>query len=126
MPEPEKLEARTYVTQSNAPWGLARISHRARGSTTYVYDDSAGRNTCSYIIDTGIYTAHPDFGGRKLHESSFDFVDTNALQVPPILPTTLVMARPLMATATALTSPVPSVEPLMVLLSRLSSLLSRF
>lgn len=38
--------------------GIARISHRSKGSTTYVYDDSAGAGTCAYIIDTGIYTAH--------------------------------------------------------------------
>nr|P85156.1 RecName: Full=Subtilisin-like serine protease AS-E1 [Acremonium sp.] len=39
----------------NVPWGLARISHRTTGATSYVYDDSAGEGTCSYIIDTGIY-----------------------------------------------------------------------
>jgi hypothetical protein len=48
----------TYVSQSGAPWGLGRISHKAKGSTTYVYDDSAGAGTCAYVIDTGIYTAH--------------------------------------------------------------------
>ncbi|KAK3307784.1 peptidase S8/S53 domain-containing protein [Chaetomium strumarium] len=54
----------SYVSQSSAPWGIARISHKSRGSTTYVYDDSAGAGTCSYVIDTGIYTAHSQFGGR--------------------------------------------------------------
>jgi hypothetical protein len=48
----------TYVSQTSAPWGLGRISHKARGSTSYVYDDSAGEGTCSYVIDTGIYTSH--------------------------------------------------------------------
>ncbi|KAK3326693.1 peptidase S8/S53 domain-containing protein [Apodospora peruviana] len=52
----------TYVSQTGAPWGLGRISHRAPGSTTYVYDDSAGAGTCAYVIDTGIYTAHSQFG----------------------------------------------------------------
>lgn len=52
-----KLEA--YTTQSNAPWGLARISHRSRGSTGYTYDTSAGQGTCSYIVDTGIQANHP-------------------------------------------------------------------
>jgi subtilisin family serine protease len=60
----QSLTAKTYVSQTGAPWGLGRISHRAKGSTTYVYDDSAGANTCSYIIDTGIYTAHAEFEGR--------------------------------------------------------------
>ncbi|KAF2203614.1 subtilisin-like serine protease-like protein PR1A [Delitschia confertaspora ATCC 74209] len=61
--EPE-LQDRSYTTQSGAPWGLGRISHVTKGSTSYVYDTSAGANTCAYIIDTGIYTAHPEFEGR--------------------------------------------------------------
>lgn len=54
----------TYVSQSSAPWGLARLSSKTKGKTTYTYDDSAGAGTCAYIIDTGINTAHTDFGGR--------------------------------------------------------------
>ncbi|RYP56442.1 hypothetical protein DL769_009914 [Monosporascus sp. CRB-8-3] len=53
-----------YVSQRGAPWGLGRISHREKGSNTYVYDDSAGEGTCAYVIDTGIYTDHEEFGGR--------------------------------------------------------------
>jgi subtilisin family serine protease len=52
------------VTQSSATWGLGRISHVNKGSSSYVYDDSAGSGTCAYVIDTGIYTAHPEFEGR--------------------------------------------------------------
>lgn len=58
------LEKKALTTQSGAPWGLGRISHVNKGSTSYVYDTTAGTDTCAYIIDTGIYTAHPDFGGR--------------------------------------------------------------
>lgn len=47
-----------YITESDAPWGLARISQESPGSTDYTYDDSAGEGTCSYVIDTGIYTDH--------------------------------------------------------------------
>lgn len=47
-----------YVSQPGAPWGLGRISHRRSGVTTYVYDNSAGRGTCSYILDTGIDAGH--------------------------------------------------------------------
>jgi len=46
------------VTESSATWGISRISHKAAGASSYVYDDSAGAGTCSYVIDTGIYTAH--------------------------------------------------------------------
>lgn len=42
------------ATQSNARWGLARLSNKAPGSTDYTYDDSAGEGTCIYILDTGI------------------------------------------------------------------------
>ncbi|OJD36235.1 subtilisin-like protease pr1a [Diplodia corticola] len=59
------------VTQSNATWGLGRISHRQKGSYNYVYDASAGAGTCSYIIDTGIYTGHPDFEGRASFLADF-------------------------------------------------------
>ncbi|KAK3369878.1 alkaline protease-like protein [Podospora didyma] len=52
----------TYVSQTGAPWGLGRISHHAKGSTTYVYDNSAGVGTCSYVIDTGILVTHTQFG----------------------------------------------------------------
>ena len=52
------LEARAYTTQTSAGYGLARISHRSKTTTGYTYDTSAGAGTCSYIIDTGIYTAN--------------------------------------------------------------------
>ncbi|KAF2258773.1 subtilisin-like serine protease-like protein PR1A [Lojkania enalia] len=60
----DHLVDRAYVTQSSATWGLGRISHVNTGSTSYTYDSSAGADTCSYVIDTGIYTAHPEFEGR--------------------------------------------------------------
>ncbi|RYP54759.1 hypothetical protein DL769_010297 [Monosporascus sp. CRB-8-3] len=62
--EERELQERAIVSQSGAPWGLGAISHQGTSSTTYVYDDSAGSGTCSYVVDTGIYTAHSQFGGR--------------------------------------------------------------
>jgi hypothetical protein len=47
-----------YVEQANAPWNLARLSSRTRGSTSYIYHESAGEGTCAYIIDTGVYAGH--------------------------------------------------------------------
>lgn len=47
------------VSQSNADWGLARLSSQTPGTTTYSYDGSAGAGTCAFIIDTGIEAAHP-------------------------------------------------------------------
>ncbi|KAL2265008.1 hypothetical protein VTJ83DRAFT_7518 [Remersonia thermophila] len=70
LPEVEYVEqdavvrAYSLVTQENVPWGLGRISHRQNLATTYVYDESAGEDTCSYIVDTGIYVEHNEFEGR--------------------------------------------------------------
>jgi subtilisin family serine protease len=60
-----KVSVWDYTTEANAPWGLGRISHTAKGNTTYVYDTGAGAGTCSYVIDTGILTTHPEFEGRE-------------------------------------------------------------
>jgi subtilisin family serine protease len=43
-----------------ANYGLALASHRDRNFTAYRFDDSAGRDTCAYIIDSGI-TLGPEF-----------------------------------------------------------------
>ena len=55
-------------TQNNAPWGLARISHRNHlnlGSfNKYLYDDDAGKGVTAYVIDTGINVNHVEFDGR--------------------------------------------------------------
>lgn len=58
------LDKKALTTQSGATWGLGRISHVSKGSTSYIYDTSSGSGTCAYVIDTGIYTSHPDFEGR--------------------------------------------------------------
>jgi subtilisin family serine protease len=59
--------------EDGAPWGLGRISHTEKGSTTYAFDSSAGEGTCSYVIDTGILVTHSEFEGRTL-TSIIDFV----------------------------------------------------
>uniref|UniRef100_A0A4E9DPK5 Cuticle-degrading protease n=1 Tax=Gibberella zeae TaxID=5518 RepID=A0A4E9DPK5_GIBZA len=56
--------ARISATQKQPPWGLARVSSKTTGATRYIYDDSAGKGTCAYVLDTGIDTTHPDFEGR--------------------------------------------------------------
>lgn len=59
---------RADVTQSmdanGDPWGLDRIDQNALPlSKTYTYT-STGAGVHAYIIDTGIWTLHPEFGGR--------------------------------------------------------------
>ncbi|PNS18117.1 Subtilisin-like protease [Sphaceloma murrayae] len=57
--------------RGGAPWGLERISTGSNGGaergqrSTYAYDDSKlGTGSDIYIVDTGVYTQHSDFGGR--------------------------------------------------------------
>jgi cerevisin len=57
-----------YETEKNAPWGLARISHRdSLGFGTwnkYLYSADGGEGVDVYVIDTGTNVKHVDFGGR--------------------------------------------------------------
>ncbi|OAA65044.1 Peptidase S8, subtilisin-related protein [Cordyceps fumosorosea ARSEF 2679] len=60
-----------FRTQSDAPWGLGRISHRQAGSSDYIYDESAGKGVCVYVTDSGIDDSHPEFEGRAKQIKSF-------------------------------------------------------
>ncbi|KAI0801218.1 serine protease [Fomes fomentarius] len=68
-----------FATQTNAPWGLQRITQTAKLSNqdasartfTYTYDDTAGSGVDIYIVDTGIFTNHSDFGGRARWGKTF-------------------------------------------------------
>ena len=53
------------TTQSPVPsWGIDRIDQSTTtGSGTYTYT-ATGSGVTAYVIDTGIYTSHSDFGGR--------------------------------------------------------------
>lgn len=54
--------------ENNAPWGLARISHRDSLSfgtfNKYLYAEDAGEGVDVYVIDTGTNIEHVDFEGR--------------------------------------------------------------
>ncbi|KAK4685004.1 cerevisin, partial [Tremellales sp. Uapishka_1] len=56
------------TTELGAPWGLARISHRATlhlsTFTKYLYDSNGGEGVTAYVIDTGINIDHVEFQGR--------------------------------------------------------------
>ncbi|KAI0828114.1 alkaline proteinase [Hypoxylon sp. FL0890] len=62
--ETPELSKKALTTQTGATWGLGTVSHRTSGSTSYIYDSSAGSGTYAYIIDTGILATHQQFGGR--------------------------------------------------------------
>ncbi|KAG6849397.1 hypothetical protein H0H93_008754 [Arthromyces matolae] len=59
---------RTQDVQKNAPWGLARISHRPRLTfgtfTKYEYNPQGGEGVDVYVVDTGINVDHAEFEGR--------------------------------------------------------------
>lgn len=54
--------------EKNAPWGLARISHRdslTLGTfSKYLYSSNGGEGVNVYVIDTGTHVEHMDFEGR--------------------------------------------------------------
>jgi len=53
-----------FMDANGEPWGLDRIDqHNLPLSGTYTYINTAP-NVYAYIIDTGIQTSHPEFGGR--------------------------------------------------------------
>ncbi|KAE9365398.1 serine protease [Stipitochalara longipes BDJ] len=58
----------TGELEKNAPWGLARISHRKSLSFSdynkYLYAADAGEGVDVYVIDTGTNIEHVDFEGR--------------------------------------------------------------
>lgn len=80
-PAVQYIEQDGYVhayttTQTNATWGLDRIDQRSlplNGSYTYT---STGDGVTAYIIDTGILTAHVEFGGRA--QRGFDAFGGNS------------------------------------------------
>ncbi|HEX8558831.1 MAG TPA: S8 family peptidase [Pyrinomonadaceae bacterium] len=60
------------ATQTGATWGLDRIDQRSRPlNGTYNYNWT-GSGVRAYIIDTGINTAHTQFGGRAA--ASYDAI----------------------------------------------------
>lgn len=54
--------------EKNAPWGLARISHRSSLTfgtfNKYLYTHDGGEGVDVYVIDTGTNIKHVDFEGR--------------------------------------------------------------
>lgn len=56
---------RHMLTEANAPWGLDRIDQIKGLNTTYNYNES-GTGVRAYVVDTGIWAGHADFGGRVL------------------------------------------------------------
>lgn len=77
----EDQEVNINTTQSPTPsWGLDRVDqHNLPLSNTYTYNATAAQQGVvrAYIIDTGILTSHPDFGGRA--SAVFDAMGGNGI-----------------------------------------------
>ncbi|KIM41100.1 hypothetical protein M413DRAFT_445822 [Hebeloma cylindrosporum] len=67
----------TMTTQTNAPWGLSRLSSNTRLanqdtnalSFSYTFDGSAGSGVDIYVV--GVLTSHTQFGGRARWGATF-------------------------------------------------------
>ncbi|KAF4472203.1 alkaline ase [Fusarium albosuccineum] len=78
--EPSEHSERALTTQTGAPWGLGTISHRSSGSTSYIYDTSAGSGSYAYVVDSGVQVSHNQFGSRgTLGFNAFSGAHTDTL-----------------------------------------------
>ncbi|WP_203590772.1 S8 family serine peptidase [Streptomyces sp. SID13031] len=69
--------ARATDRQANPTWGLDRIDQlKLPLDQGYTYATKAPGVT-AYIVDTGIYKTHTDFGGRAT--DGYDFIDNDAI-----------------------------------------------
>lgn len=73
------MSINAQVTQTNAPWGIARLSQDGKLASqstssltfTYRYDSAAGSGVDIYVVDTGVFTSHSQFGGRARWGGTF-------------------------------------------------------
>jgi cerevisin len=60
--------ATNIIKQKGATWNLVRMAYRksptGANSTLFPYNSTAGAGVDIYVIDSGIFTGHNDFGGR--------------------------------------------------------------
>jgi subtilisin family serine protease len=109
------LAEKALTTQTGAPWGLGRISHRAKGSTSYIYDTTAGAGVTVYVVDTGVYTSHTQFATGRATMGA-NYISGSAVRIlfiPQNCPRihTDPQNRTPTKTATARTAPAPSPAP---------------
>ncbi|GBE80855.1 Subtilisin-like protease [Sparassis crispa] len=68
-------------TQKSAPWGLARISHRAKLTfgtfSKYLFSKEGGSGVDVYVIDTGVNIRHVEFEGRAYWGKTIPQGDTD-------------------------------------------------
>lgn len=62
---PTTSDVKTQTTQTGATWGIDRVDQRTGVNGRYNYTNT-GSGVQAYVLDTGIYTAHSQFGGRAV------------------------------------------------------------
>lgn len=68
---------RVSDTQEHPSYNLDRIDqHTGPLDEAYTTESSGGASVTAYIVDSGVKTNHPEFGGRAT--SGFDFADNDA------------------------------------------------
>ena len=68
----KKPKKHQQKVQHDAPWGLARSSHREiPNKKDFIYEETGGEKVDVYVIDTGIYVEHEDFEKRATFGKSF-------------------------------------------------------
>lgn len=76
-PEVEYIEQDAIMSinaqQTKPPsWGLTRVSQKALNlRLPFLYNDKAGAGITAYVIDTGVFAGHSDFGGRAKLAKNF-------------------------------------------------------
>jgi subtilisin family serine protease len=59
-----RIDMTETMDANGNPWGLDRIDQRSLPLSRTYTNTGNGQGVRAYIIDTGIQTSHPDFGGR--------------------------------------------------------------
>lgn len=116
-PNPAEQVKRALTTQSGAIYGLARISHRNKGQSGYIYDTSAGSGSYIYVIDVRVarvlkFEIHTDFCTFRPVST---LVTSSSEAVRFRVPTSSTASRSPTVTGMELTAPVPPAPPPTVL-----------